>query len=148
MPVFMCRWPNGDCSFVAARTKAEAIMTLDEVDNAEAAVVRRVQDFMVHLNLVDQGEFQFEDFGEQTWQDVDRAYPYLADADGASLETVREAVTKERERLDERNRKLASTELGRRIQSTMDAPSVLVDKIVQDLAKETLEDYEPDGEPH
>ena len=35
MPLYLCRWPNGDCSVVWAANKGEAIELLDEVDNAE-----------------------------------------------------------------------------------------------------------------
>ena len=28
MPLFLCRWPNGDCSVVLARTKADAVIEL------------------------------------------------------------------------------------------------------------------------
>jgi len=38
MPVFMCRWPNGDFSFVSARNKSKAIEALDEIDNAEGVL--------------------------------------------------------------------------------------------------------------
>jgi len=39
----MCRWPDGDLSFVSARNKQDAIITLDEWDNAELAELRRVR---------------------------------------------------------------------------------------------------------
>jgi len=35
MSLFLCRWPNGDCSVVQARTKEDAISELDQVGNAE-----------------------------------------------------------------------------------------------------------------
>ena len=35
MPLFLCRWENGDCSFVVAPTKDTAIQYLDEIGNAE-----------------------------------------------------------------------------------------------------------------
>src|SRR5689334_712590 len=46
MSMFMCRWPNGDLSFVHAPSKEEAIIALDEWDNAELAEITRVSDFM------------------------------------------------------------------------------------------------------
>ena len=39
MPLFLCRWLNGDCSVVWARTKEDAIMELDEVANAEGCPI-------------------------------------------------------------------------------------------------------------
>ena len=35
MPLYLCRWTNGDCSFVFAGSKREAIELLDGVGNAE-----------------------------------------------------------------------------------------------------------------
>ena len=35
MPLFICRWQNGDFSAVSASSKAAAIELLDEVGNAE-----------------------------------------------------------------------------------------------------------------
>ena len=35
MPVYLCRWPNGEVSIVQARDKTDAIFRLDEFDNAE-----------------------------------------------------------------------------------------------------------------
>ncbi len=39
MPIYMCRWENGDISFVSAVSKDDAIGALDEVG---AAISRRV----------------------------------------------------------------------------------------------------------
>ena len=36
----MCRWPNGDVSFVSTRNKEDAVIMLDEWDNAELAELR------------------------------------------------------------------------------------------------------------
>ena len=30
MPVYVCRWPNGDCSVVLAQNEQDAIIKLDE----------------------------------------------------------------------------------------------------------------------
>ena len=51
MPLYMCRWPNGDCSVVWATNKGEAIEILDEVDNAEGCPLMALRDFMVHFRL-------------------------------------------------------------------------------------------------
>jgi hypothetical protein len=75
MPVFICRWPNGDCSFVSAQSKTEAIIRLDEIDNAETSEVFQVPDFMLHLRLADDGSFEFQDFGEDAWDEVRDACP-------------------------------------------------------------------------
>src|SRR5580704_11060874 len=64
VPTFMCRWPNGDLSFVSARNKEDAIVMLDEWDNAELAELSRVPDFMVDFRLNDDGELELQDLGE------------------------------------------------------------------------------------
>ena len=43
MPLFLCRWPNGDCSVVLARTKEDAIIELDQVGNAEDCPITQVR---------------------------------------------------------------------------------------------------------
>ena len=78
MPLYLCRWPNGDCSVVRATNKGEAIEILDEVDNAESCLLTPLADFMVHFHLSDHGEIGFESFGEATEDALFRlAYPAL-----------------------------------------------------------------------
>ncbi|MDA2925243.1 hypothetical protein MYX65_11450 [Acidobacteria bacterium AH-259-L09] len=62
MPLYMCRWENGDVSFVWAVKKDAAIEALDEVANAEGYPIIPIHDFMVHFHLTDDGELQFEGF--------------------------------------------------------------------------------------
>jgi hypothetical protein len=42
--MFTCHWPNGDVSFVSARTREDAIVLLDEFDNADLAELRHIRD--------------------------------------------------------------------------------------------------------
>ena len=62
--MFMCRWMNGDVSFVSARTKEDAIVMLDEWDNAEGAEISQIRDFMVDFRLNDEGDLELAEFGE------------------------------------------------------------------------------------
>jgi hypothetical protein len=81
MPVFMCRWPNGDVSFVFARNKEDAIITLDEFDNAELAKLVQIGSFMLDFRLTDDGELVFQGFGEDCQAEImQRAYPVVAAA--------------------------------------------------------------------
>jgi hypothetical protein len=65
MPIFMCRWPNGDFSVVNAATKNDAIYLLDEVGNGEGCPVKVLKkDFMLHFTLADDGEIELELLGE------------------------------------------------------------------------------------
>ena len=45
MPLFLCRWLNGDCSVVWARNTDEAIIELDQIANAEGCPVAEVQTY-------------------------------------------------------------------------------------------------------
>jgi len=142
MPVYMCRWPNGDLSFVSARDKATAIMMLDEWGNAELAELRPVRDFMADFRLNDEGELELQAFGDATEEDVwEAAYPLLGGAlsdDHPDAETVREAVQEERERLAGKKAKQAKTEAGRRLQRQLGMPAVLADRQMEEAGKEVL----------
>jgi hypothetical protein len=159
VPMFMCRWPNGDLSFVSARSKDDAVILLDEWDDAESAELRQIQDFMVDFRLTDDGNLEFNDFGERILNDIwERAYPVLLQTrlatptdDAGELtpdghERIREAVQAERQRLGgKRKRKLAETELGKSVQKQLGAPSVLVDRYVRRVASDVLKKAPTDG---
>jgi hypothetical protein len=148
----MCRWPNGDLSFVFGHNKEDAITILDEWDNAEVAELRQIQDFMVDFRLAEDGSLELQAFGERTWDHIfDKAYPLLSAArqkvptnhlgeatpDGAEM--IRQAVKAETRRLDGKKKpKLADTELGRSMQKCLGAPAVLVNRAVKNAASETL----------
>ncbi len=77
----MCRWPNGDLSFVSARNKEDAIVMLDEWDNADLAELKAIRNFMVDFRLTDRGELELQEFGEGVLDDIlERAYPVLSQA--------------------------------------------------------------------
>ena len=156
MPLFLCRWYNGDCSVVWARTKDDAIVELDQVANAEGCPLTQVGTFQVHFTLTDRGELVLDGFGEGTKEEmVSCAYPLLeralqdacdeADYDGyESLSADRRAaiahaVEQERSRieLDETQTNQPLTELGRDIKSHTDMPTVLIDQLVRKGATKT-----------
>jgi hypothetical protein len=88
MPLFICRWQNGDFSAVNASSRDEAIELLDEVGNADVAEVFTAKKFMVHFHLkkqVDNVEepvpVDFEGFGEETYDTLsERVYPVYSKA--------------------------------------------------------------------
>ena len=51
MPLFICRWQNGDFSAVSASSKKDATELLDEVGNAETCELFTMKNFMVHFRL-------------------------------------------------------------------------------------------------
>ncbi len=77
MPVYICRWPNGDFSFVSAANKQEAVETLDEIANAEGCSLSVVENFRVHFRLEEDGTFELEGFGEETEEVIWKEYPIL-----------------------------------------------------------------------
>ena len=62
--MFMCRWMNGDVSFVSARTKEDAMVMLDESDDGEGAEISQIRDFTVDFRLNDEGDLELAEFGE------------------------------------------------------------------------------------
>ena len=64
-----------------------------------------------------------------------------------SRKQIRQAVERERTRLwdNQRPAKLAATELGREIQKQLGAPSVVVDRIVRQVASKRLKSKEGEG---
>ena len=56
--MFMCRWMNGDVSAIAARPE-DAIVVLDEWDDAEGAEISQIRDFMVDFRVNEEGDVEF-----------------------------------------------------------------------------------------
>src|SRR3990172_12647957 len=78
MPIYLCRWPNGDCSVVRAKNKGEAVELLDEIGNAEGCPLIPLSTFMVHFRISDEGEIEFDILGEATEHVLfESAYPPL-----------------------------------------------------------------------
>ena len=157
MPLFLCRWPNGDCSVVLARTREDAIIELDQVGNAEGCPITPVRTFQIQFALTDRGELALEWFGEGTKEEiVSRAYPLLEKAldaayrgeDCESVDSlppdrsaaIARAAEQERSRidLDETATTEPQTEFGRDVKSRTDMPTVLIDRLVRTRATKTL----------
>ena len=66
MPLYLCRWPNGDVSVLMARNKTDAIIQLDEFDNADYAEISRLSEFLVDFRLDDEGRLELAGLGEGT----------------------------------------------------------------------------------
>ena len=83
MPVFVCRWQNGDFSAASARSREEAVELLAEVGDAATCELFTTDNFMVHFHIkshVDDFEemlpVNFGSFGEQTHRMLcERMYP-------------------------------------------------------------------------
>lgn len=166
MPLFLCRWPNGDCSVVLARTKDDAIIELDQVGNAEDCPITQVRTFQLQFALTDRGELALERFGEGTKEEVvSFAYPLLENAldeayrgergqDDESLPpnrraAIARAVEQERNRLDLEKTATTEprTEFGRDVKSRTDMPTILIDRLVRTRATKKLRNFKGRGKP-
>ena len=166
MPLFLCRWPNGDCSVVWAPHKEDAIVELDQVGNAEACPITQVRSFQLHFVLNEQGKLMLEALGEGTEEEIfSFAYPVLdqalSDAYGDeiydSYETlpparraaIATAVETERRRIAGDRTPTAEplTEIGRDVKKQTDVPTILVDRIVRHVATAKLKHFKGRGKP-
>src|SRR5260370_42342182 len=83
MPVYLCRWPNGDVSLAAGESEVEVADVLDEVDNLDAAELMQLDHAIaVHFKLGTRPDeegtlpLRFEDMSEQLEPSIyERAYP-------------------------------------------------------------------------
>ena len=66
MPVYMCRWENGEVSFVSAKSKKDACFLLDEFAAVEPDDPHPVNDFMLSFKLKDDGALEVSEIGENT----------------------------------------------------------------------------------
>ena len=166
MSLFLCRWPNGDCSVVWAPHKEDAIVELDHVANAEDCPITQVRAFQIHFVLNEQGKLILEALGEGTEEEiVSLAYPVLDQAlsdaygDGVydSYETlppdrraaIAKAVETELSRIAGDRPQTAEplTELGRDAKKQTDMPAILVDRIVGHVATAKLKAFRGRGKP-
>lgn len=157
MPLYVCRWGNGDFSVVQASNKDHALEMLDEVANAEGLPLHVIRDFMVHFRLTDNGTIELEGFGDD-FEDhlADHIYPTLSEVQiavhggvGADESRIRAAVEAERDRIKAKIPNAPDTEIGKKLKSEMDLPTVVVNKKVQAAAKEILRKTPPPkGKPN
>lgn len=162
MPLYLCRWPNGDCSAVQAANKGAAIEILDEAGNAEGCPITLLRDFMAHFRLTDHGTLEMECFGEATEDAVfEIAYPILNETfpnvpedaksgviteEGETL--IRDAVIQERKRVCEKKVNELGTELGKRIKAETDAPTRVVERIIRKRGQKVLGQLDPRSKPN
>ena len=144
---------NGDLSFVAARTKEDAIVMLDEWDNPEGTEISQIRDFMVDFRLNDEGDLELAEFGESCRDTIfEKAYPHLLEAIMAAPMTpsggttaagkamVRNAVEEERTRpLKPTRFPQPATEAARTLQKKMGASAAYANQAVEEMATNILE---------
>ena len=145
MPIFLCRWPNGDVSIVSARNQDDAIEALDEFDNADHAHISQLREqFLVDFRLNDDGHLELNQFGEATLNEImEKAFPELEKTYSEDPAVIHQAVERERKRLWKKKKKLkqAKTERGQEIQKQMGAAAVVADRAVERGANEILKNF-------
>ena len=165
MPIYLCRWPGGDCSVVQAENEREAIIKLDEVDNAEGCPLVELDEFQVHFHLTDDGQLVLAAVGEETETALwDIAYPVLDDmhlqvaeeqADTGTSEftpeqqeRIRSAVQAERDRVTRKPVEEPETELGRDLKKHTGAATAVVNEVVRRGGQEALKKLKTPRKPH
>lgn len=158
MPMWLCRWPNGDCSVVLAESEQDAIAKLDEVGNAEGCPVTLLPECQINFHLTDTGELLLEGLGEETADSIwSRCYPILDAAlpdespeqwTAEQRQAVRQAVIEERQRVAPDATPEPATELGRDMKKMLGAPTVVVDGIVSREAGEALKKLKSPSKPN
>lgn len=150
MPVYFCRWPNGDLSIVGAPNKEEAVIRLDEFGNADGADIVQIGEFLADFRLTDGGDLELSEFGEATYDRImEKGYPLLwetmlSDAlmglnenSKKYRQLVKTAAEAERKRMHRAKKQLpqAKTERGRKLQKDHDLPAIKADRLVDQGVK-------------
>lgn len=165
MPLFICRWQNGDFSVVSAASRDEAMELLDEVGNADVADLFTVKNFMVHFQLKTETEnmeepvpVELEGFGEGTYEMLcERVYPVYGKVSGevvddlpttgeipkekrdAALKTLNEALVTERMRKwDSKKPKLSDDPDVAELQKEGDVPRPVAEKAVKEHRRRAI----------
>jgi hypothetical protein len=156
MPLYLCRWENGDFSIVQAKNKDHALEMLDEINNAEGLPLYPITDFMAHFRLTGGGTVELEGFGEEFGDHVrERVHPFLGDL-GLSLydpspgdkERIEAAVQQERAWLKAKKAPEPDTEIGKLVKAQLDMPTAVVNRQVRHVAREVLRQTKPKGKPN
>ena len=155
MPVYMCRWENGEVSVVRAKSKKDACLLLDELAEVEPDDLHPVSDFMLSFKLTDNGALdEVSEMGEDTQELFNQTiYPVLFQAkmkvDSASEATpqvksriIREAVREENSRFEGKMKRRQSRDpAARTLQERMHMSAAVAER----FAKVARAKREPGG---
>jgi hypothetical protein len=173
MPLFICRWQNGDFSAVSASSRAEALELLDEVGNADVADVFTAERFMVHFhlkkqieNMEDPAPVDLEGFGEETYDTLcDRVYPVYSKASisvhddfpangdvpkeayDAALKVLNDALVTERMRKwDSKRAALSDDPDVAELQKQADVPRPMAEQAVKESRRRAVAEMPPSSD--
>jgi hypothetical protein len=155
MPLYVCRWQNGDFSVVQANNKEHAIEILDEAANAEGYPLYAISDFMVHFRLTDSGEIELQGFGDDFEGFLDdHIYPALSEVQmslggnaSADDPRIKAAVKTERNRIKPKTAEDPDTEFGKKLKAETALPTSVVNRKVRAQAREILKNTKIKGKP-
>jgi len=145
MPVYLCRWPNGDVSIAAGESDVEVADVLDEVDNPDAAeLIQLDQAVAVHFTLGqkpgDKGAvpLEFEGMSEELMASVyERAYPIYNEVrskDDPTVEELTEALKHERSPIYQKRPEPSSTPSVASVQDELQMPKVVLESLAEHAA--------------
>src|SRR5947207_7436823 len=165
MPLFICRWQNGDFSAVSASSREEAMELLDEVGTADVADLFTAKRIMVHFqlrkevdNLEESVPVSFEGFGEETYDTLcERVYPVYSKASirvhndlhangdvpkeeyDAALKVLNDALVTERMRnWDSKKPKLSDDPDTAELQKELDMPRPMAEQAVKERRRRAM----------
>jgi len=151
MPLFLCRWPNGDLSVVAASDKTDAVARLREHGDAEHVKLWQTPECLITFRLDDLGDFELLGFGARTANfATEKCYPELGkticnvdrdDIHGytpAALDQIRAAVDHERTRQEIDESKQADAKMWRELHGDTDMPSPLLDGLIRSVGMQIV----------
>lgn len=150
--VYLCRWPNGDCSVVTADTRKAAILALDEWGSARSSFLHPIPSLMADFSVTSTGQLKLRELSEVSSETIWRtAYPHLHaqltddglyDSEGCLTSEgraqIHKAVLLERSRLRGQPKHKPETELGKALAEQMDASAVVADEYVRRYAIDLL----------
>jgi hypothetical protein len=169
MPLFICRWQNGDFSAVSAASREAAMELLDEVGNADVAEVFTAKRFMVHFQLKKQVDVEdpvpvdLEGFGEETYDILcERVYPVYSKASmrvhndlytnddvpkqeyDAALKVLNDALAAERMRNeDSKKPELSDDPDVAKLQELVDVPRPMAEQAVKEHRRRAMSEMPP-----
>jgi hypothetical protein len=173
MPLFICRWQNGDFSAVSASSREEAVELLDEVGNADVAEVFTAKRFMVHFQLKKQLDnveepvpVDLEGFGEETYDTLcERVYPVYSKASmrvhndlhanddvpkeeyDAGLKVLNDALAAERMRNeDSKKPELSDDPDVAKLQEQVDVPRPMAEQAVKERRRRAMSEMPPSSD--
>jgi hypothetical protein len=173
MPLFICRWQNGDFSAVSASSREEAMELLDEVGNADVAEVFTAKRFMVHFQLKKQLDnleelvpVDLEGFGEETHDTLcERVYPVYSKASmrlhndlhandevpkeeyDAGLKVLNDALAAERMRNeDSKKPELSDDPDVAKLQKQVDVPRPMAEQAVEERRRRAMSEMPPSSD--